>query len=161
MAAPPFLGGPFWSRNLPKVVEPKPRACAIYSLAMTPGKATSPQDEILSTLQLYVDGVKEGKSALMRPAFHPQASFLGYAGGQLVSGTEFLFGWIDQNGPSPALESRVVSVDVADSIAAVRIEVSNLSGELAGSGVSMSDIFTFLRTPEGWKISQKTFHWHA
>jgi hypothetical protein len=128
---------------------------------MTPGKATSPQDEILNTLELYVRGVKEGNSALMRPAFHPDASFLGYAGGQLVSGTEFLFGWIDQNGPSPDLESRVVSVDVAHSIAVIRIELSNLSGKLAGSGVRMSDIFTFLRTPEGWKITQKTFHWHA
>jgi hypothetical protein len=25
----------------------------------------------------------------------------------------------------------------------------------------MSDLFTLLRTPGGWKIIQKAFHWHA
>ncbi len=34
-------------------------------------------------MQLYIDGGKAGKSELMRPAFHPDASFVGYAGGKL------------------------------------------------------------------------------
>ena len=38
----------------------------------------------------------------MRPAFAADASFFGYAGGQLAVGTEFLFDWIDKNGPAPA-----------------------------------------------------------
>jgi hypothetical protein len=25
----------------------------------------------------------------------------------------------------------------------------------------MSDFFTFLRMPEGWRITQKAFHWHS
>jgi hypothetical protein len=25
----------------------------------------------------------------------------------------------------------------------------------------MSDLFTFLRMPEGWRIIQKAFHWHS
>lgn len=132
-----------------------------YPLFMTPAKSASPHDEILKTLQLYLEGGKQGKSELMRPAFHPDASFFGYAGDQLVVGTDFLFNWIDQNGPAPDIQPRVVSVDIMDSIAVVRIEVSNWSGKLAGSGVRMSDIFTFLRMPEGWKIIQKAFHWHS
>ena len=62
---------------------------------MTPTKSPSPHDEILKTLQLYIDGSKQGKSELMRPAFHPEASFFGYAGDQLAVGNEFLFDWID------------------------------------------------------------------
>ncbi len=42
-----------------------------------------------------------------------------------------------------AIESRVVGVDIADSIAVVRLEVANVSGKLAGSGVRMSELFTF------------------
>lgn len=97
----------------------------------------------------------------MRPAFYPQASFIGYAGGQLATGLDFLFDWIDRNGPAPTIEPRVVSVDIAESIAVVRLEVGNWSGKLAGSDVRMSDLFTFLKMPEGWKIIQKAFHWHS
>jgi hypothetical protein len=78
----------------------------------------------------------------MRPAFHPQASFFGYAGDQLAVGTGFLFDWIDGNGPAPDIEHRAVSVDILESIAVVRLEVANWSGKLAGSGVRMSDLFT-------------------
>lgn len=128
---------------------------------MTTAKVSSQHDEILKPLQLYIEGSKEGKSEIMRPAFHPQASFFGYAGEQLAVGTQFLFDWIDRNGPAPAIEPRVVSVDALETIAVAQLEVANWSGNLAGVGVRMSDLFTFLRTPEGWRIIQKAFHWHS
>lgn len=134
---------------------------APYSLCMTATNYSSQHDEILKTLQLYIDGSRQGKSEVMRPAFHPQASFFGYVGDQLVAGTEALFDWIDRNGPAPGIEPRIISVDSAESIGVVRIDVANWSGKLAGSGVRMSDLFTFIRTPEGWKIIQKAFHWHS
>ena len=121
----------------------------------------SEYDNIVRTMQLYIDGSRQGKSELMRPAFHPSASFFGYAGEQLAVGTEFLFDWIDKNGPAPKIEPRIVSVDILESIAVVRLEVAEWSGNLAGSGVRMSDLFTLLKTPGGWKIIQKAFHWHA
>jgi hypothetical protein len=112
-------------------------------------------DGIVQTMQFYIDGCREGKSALMRPAFHPNASFIGYAGGGLVKGPDFLFDWVDRNGPSPGLQVRFASVTILHSIAAVHLEVENLSGNLAGSGVHMSDLFTLLHTPEGWKITEE------
>jgi hypothetical protein len=128
---------------------------------MATAKTQTEHDAILKTLQLYIDGCKQGNSELMRHAFHPQASFFGYAGDQLATGLGFLFDWIQRNGPAPDIDSRVVSVDIAESIAAVRLEVANVSGKLAGSGVHMSDLFTLLRTPDGWRIIQKAFHWHS
>ena len=89
----------------------------------------------------------------MRPAFHPDASFFGYAGEQLAVGTQFLFDWIDKNGPAPKVEPRVVSVDILDSIAVVRLEVAGWSGELAGSGVRMSDLFTLSSNNETFSIA--------
>ena len=85
----------------------------------------------------------------------------GYAGDKLATGTPFLFDWIDKNRPAPKIEPRVVSVDILESIAVVRLEVAGWSGNLAGSGVRMSDLFTLLKTPSGWKIIQKAFHWHG
>jgi hypothetical protein len=118
-------------------------------------------DGIVKTMQMYIDGSRQGSSDLMRPAFHPDASFFGYAGEQLAVGTPFLFDWIDKNGPAPTMEPRVASVDILDSIAVVRLEVAGWSGKLAGTGVRMSDLFTLLKTPGGWTIIQKAFHWHA
>jgi Putative lumazine-binding len=118
-------------------------------------------DGVVKTIQMYIDGSKQGRSELMRPAFHPDASFFGYAGGQLAVGTEFLFDWIEKNGPAPGIEPRVACVDILGSIAVVHLEVAGWSGNLAGSGVRMSDLFTLLKTPDGWKIIQKAFHWHS
>jgi len=128
---------------------------------MTKSEYLTEYDKILQTMQKYIDGSREGKSEIMRPAFHPDASFFGYAGEQLAVGTKFLFDWIDKNGPAPNIEPRIASVDILDSIAVVRLEVSGWSGKLAGSGVRMSDLFTLLNTSGGWKIIQKAFHWHA
>ena len=133
-----------------------------YALRMTvAAQSQSERDNVLKALQAYIDGSKQGDSKIMSPAFHPQASFFGYAGDQLAIRTKFLFDWIDRNGPAPDIQPQVISVDIAESIAVVRLEVSNWSGKLAGTGVRMSDIFTFLRMPEGWKIIQKAFHWNS
>jgi Putative lumazine-binding len=118
-------------------------------------------DAITNIMQMYIEGSRHGKSELMRPAFHPNASFFGYAGEQLAVGTQFLFDWIDKNGPAPDIEPRMVCVDILQTIAVVHLEVAGWSGSLAGSGVRMSDLFTLLKTPNGWKIIQKAFHWHA
>jgi putative lumazine-binding protein len=132
-----------------------------YGPSMTKSEYLTEYDGIVRIIQMYIDGSKQGKSELMRPAFHPDASFFGYAGEQLAVGSEFLFDWIDKNGPAPSIEPRVACVDILESIAVVRLEVGGWSGNLAGSCVQMSDFFTLLKMPDGWKIIQKAFHWHA
>src|ERR1051325_1133010 len=89
-------------------------------------------DAIVATMHMYIDGCKQGNSGLMRPAFHANAGFFGYAGKELAVGTQFLFEWVDKNGPSPHIRPRFISVDIAESIAAVRLEVDGWSGSLAG-----------------------------
>jgi hypothetical protein len=150
-AAPPAFG---------RVCPLTPYKTQHYFQPMANNSYLNDYDAILQTLQIYVEGCKRGSGEVMRPAFAPDASFFGYAGGQLAVGTKFLFDWVDGNGPSPNFQSRAVHVDILQSIAVVRLEVTGLSGKLAGSDVSMSDLFTLLKTPQGWKIIQKAFHWH-
>jgi hypothetical protein len=58
------------------------------------------------------------------------------------------------------MQSRFASVQILGKIAYVHLELEGLSGALAGTGVSMSDIFTLMQTQDGWTIVQKAFHWH-
>jgi hypothetical protein len=118
-------------------------------------------DAVVKTVQLYIDSCEQGNSQVMRPAFHEQAGFFGYVGEDLAVGTSFLFNWIDNNGPSPNIRPRFVSVEILESIAAVHLEVDGWSGRLAGPTVCMSDIFTLLKTADGWRIIQKAFHWRS
>lgn len=134
---------------------------------MTPQRApvqayVSEYDAILKTMKGYLDGVREGKSELMRPVFHPAATFFGhYPGGVMDGPMDGLFNFIDNNGPAPDIQFRVASVEIVEKIACLRLELEGFSGKLAGTGVSMSDIFTLMRLDEGWTIVQKAFHWHS
>ena len=119
-------------------------------------------DAIVKTMQHYIDGGRAGKSELMRPGFHSDALLVGYAGGNLLFGSvQILFDWIDGNGPAPDIKPYFASIEILETIAVVRLEVKHWSGKIAGSEVHMSDLFNLIKTEEGWKISQKMFHWHS
>jgi hypothetical protein len=115
----------------------------------------------MKAVQSYIDGVRLGDSNVMRSRFHENATIFGhYPGGVMANPIKALFDWIDQNGPSPDLKTEFTKMEVLESIVDVHLEVRDVSGQLAGKSVHMSDIFTLLRTDEGWKITQKAFHWH-
>ncbi len=119
-------------------------------------------EAIVKVMQHYIDGSRAGKSELMRPGFHDNATLVGYvADGLLFDPIQTLYDWIDGNGPAPDIEPHLASIEILDTIAVVRLEVEQWSGKLAGSGVHMSDLFNLIKTEEGWKISQKLFHWHG
>ena len=120
-------------------------------------------DEIIKALQPYIDGCSAGKSELMQPGFHPDASMVGYAPGQFMFvPVQVLYDWIDGNGPAPDIEPHFSSIEILDTIAVVRLKVYGWTGRLIGSKtVHMSDFFNLIKTDEGWKISQKMFHWHT
>jgi hypothetical protein len=119
-------------------------------------------DAIVEVMNRYNEGVRTGSSAMMKPAFHEAATVFGYIEGKLLAGSiQMLFDWVDGNGLSHGLQSRIVSVSVQQTIAVVRVELENLSGKLAGdSGARLSDSFQFIKIDGTWKISQKSFHWY-
>jgi Putative lumazine-binding len=92
---------------------------------MTPQRApvqtyVSQYDAIVKTMKGYVEGVREGKSELMRPVFHPNATFFGhYPGGVMTGPIQQLFDFIDNNGPAPDVQSRFASVQIVGKIASL------------------------------------------
>lgn len=115
----------------------------------------SEYDAISRTVQIYVDGGKSGRGADMKSAFHPDAAIFGYVGQNLFAGPiQQLFDWNDQNGPATELQARIVSIDIIDTIATVRLELDNWTGH------RFTDLFTLLKVDGQWKIMNKVFHLH-
>jgi hypothetical protein len=87
---------------------------------------------------------EEGPDA---PAFHPEASFFGYAGERLVVGTVFLFNWIDSNGPAPDIRFHDVHAYDARFNRRFSARSGKLIGKLAASVVHMQRV---IKSSEGF-----------
>ncbi len=113
-------------------------------------------DAIAKTVQHYIDGARSGRGDEMKPAFHKDATIYGYAGADLFGGPiQQLFDWSDQNGPAAELQARIASIDLAKTVATVRLELTNLKG------ARYTDMFTLLKVDGEWKIMSKVFHLHS
>jgi hypothetical protein len=123
---------------------------------MTISTPVNEYDAILGTLQHYVDGAKSGSSAEIKLAFHDQATIFGYVGPDLFAGAiQGFYEWHDSNGAAAEMQLRIVSVDVAGTVATVRIEIDNWTGH------QFTDFMTLLKVDGEWKIMNKVFHLHG
>ncbi len=103
----------------------------------------------------YMDGAKSGKGLDMKPAFHDDATIFGYVGADLFSGPiQGLYDWCDGNGPAKDVIFKIVSIDVVESIASIRLESDNWTGH------RFTDYFNALKIDGQWKIMNKIFHLH-
>jgi Putative lumazine-binding len=112
-------------------------------------------DAIAKTVQHYTDGAKSGRGADMQPAFHQDAAIFGYADGEIFAGPiQKLFESVDQDKPATGLQARMVSIDIINTIAAVRLELDDWNGH------RYTDLLTLLKANGEWKIMNKVFHEH-
>ncbi len=152
-----------WSRKRTRApgAVPKPGLSLVEEPARPANSYLQEHDRITRVMHLYVAGARAGDAALMRPAFHPEATISGYCQGVEYSGSiDHVFEWIDANGPAPGLDPRFARIEIVESIAVVHLEVLGWSGKLAGTVARTTDIFTLLRCHGEWKITHKLFHWH-
>jgi hypothetical protein len=113
-------------------------------------------DPIAAVIQHYIDGARSGRGDEMKPAFHQAATVFGYLGEDLLAGpVRQLFDWNDDQGPATELDARIVSVDVAHTVATVRVELDHWIGH------RFTDLFTLLKVDGDWKIMNKVFHLHT
>ena len=148
------------------------RTCGPAASALAETSGTKPGDTpangylieheaITRTMHCYIAGARAGKSELMRPAFHAEATISGFCLGVEYSGSiDHVFKWIDENGPARNIEPRFARIEIVETIAVVHLEVQRWSGRLAGANARASDVFTLLRCGDQWKITHKLFHWH-
>jgi len=110
---------------------------------------------IAETVQHYIDGARSGSGATMKKAFHDDAQIFGYAkDGLFCAPIQQLFDRVDTTGPAPESQARIVSVEIADTVATVRLELDEWAGR------RFTDFFTLLKIDGTWTITNKVFHLH-
>jgi hypothetical protein len=115
----------------------------------------SDYEAITILLQHYINGAISGNGNEMKPAFHDEATIFGYVGPDLFSGPiQAMYDWNDENGPATNLIYRIVSIEIVESIASVRVETDNWTGH------RFTDFFNILKLDGEWKIMNKIFHLH-
>ena len=122
----------------------------------------SEYEAVQKAMQGYLDGVLGGRSDLMRPSFHPAASFFGHYIGTVLAGSiQSLFDWVDQNGPATGARTQFGQIKIRETTAVVRLEMEGVSGKLSlGGNARLTDFFTLLKIDGPWLITHKTLHWY-
>ncbi len=111
---------------------------------------------ISALIQHYIVGAKSGKGDDMKVVFHNDATIFGYIGEDLFAGPiQKLFDWNDDNGAATQIKAQIASIDLIDTVAAVRVEIENWTGH------RFTDLFTLLKVDGAWKIMNKVFHLHV
>ena len=127
----------------------------------TIGKPTYVKDyqAIAEVLNKYIEGCKQARSSIMKPAFSDKATIFSVdANGKLTGGSiQELFDAIDKPPfrPSPEAQSVIVKVDIVGTAASARIDSNDVSG------FSFSDLFQLLKVEGKWTIVSKIYHTHV
>ena len=110
-------------------------------------------DAITSIIQIYVEGGRKGDASIMKRAFRENATIHGHTEGGLLAGPiQLMFDFINESPPAPDLEAKIVNIDLANTIATARVELTDWLG------TRYTDQFTLLKENGGWIITSKVFH---
>ncbi len=110
-------------------------------------------EDISSVIQAYIDGGRKGDASIMKPSFRKNAIIHGHTDGGLLAGPiQLMFDYITENPPAPNLEAKIVNIDLANTIATARVELTDWLG------TRYTDMFTLLKENDSWIITSKVFH---
>jgi hypothetical protein len=115
----------------------------------------SEKAEITRTVDLYVEGMRNGDGAKLREAFHPQAWMFGsLAGTRYDEPIGELIAMVDGNSVDVdgSYQASVVSVEQVGDAAFAELEEQGCWGT-----VSFTDFFTLAQIDGAWTIVNKTF----
>ena len=115
--------------------------------------SVSDYQAVKDTISKYLEAGKQGKSEIMKHAFHKDAIMYNADKGAIEGGNiQALFDYIDNNPAASDMEADITSVDIAGNIAYARVESNNWHG------ARFSDMFLLLKDNGEWKILTKVFY---
>lgn len=113
---------------------------------------------IVEVLNKYIEGCKQARSSIMKPAFSDKATMFSVDGdGRLAGGAiQTLFDGIDSGfRPSPEAQSVIGRIDIVGTAASTRIDTNDVSG------FCFTDFFHLLKVEGQWTVISKIFQTHV
>lgn len=108
---------------------------------------------IRKVMECYVKGGVEGKSEIMKKAFHADAIMYGQHDGKLSGGPiQNLYDFVDNSPAAKDMKAEITAIAVHETIATARVESQNWNG------ARYSDMFLLVKDGNDWKILTKVFH---
>ncbi|WP_236904491.1 nuclear transport factor 2 family protein [Collimonas fungivorans] len=110
---------------------------------------------ITEVLNKYIEGCKQAKSSIMKPAFSQHATMYSVgADGKLAGGAiPILFDGVDKDFRlSPDAQAAIVRIEIVGKAASARIDANDMSG------ISFTDFFHLLKVEGKWTVVSKIFH---
>ena len=104
----------------------------------------------------YLRAARYGTVEGLRESWHQDARIVGWIDGSFAALDRDAFaGWVAQNGPSPDIAHRIVSIDLSGAAAALRVEFSNWLG------FRFTDFFLLHRAGARWELMSKVYDSHG
>ncbi|WP_353713551.1 nuclear transport factor 2 family protein [Arthrobacter sp. K5] len=115
---------------------------------------TDEYDQIVATVQKYVEGLRVGSPEGVAEAFHQDATMYGFTNGQLLGGPiKNLYDFVAENGTAPDVKTRVDIIGITQTTAVVKVDMEN-----DAIGADYTDFHTLLKQDGEWKIIAKVYH---
>ncbi|PSN74917.1 hypothetical protein BS50DRAFT_643411 [Corynespora cassiicola Philippines] len=118
--------------------------------------STSEYDDVIKTVNKYVEGLRVGSVEIASSAFHDDATMYGYVsmGGDMLAGPiSNLWDYMKEHGSAPEIKTRLDVIAMTPTTAVVRVEM-----EQDASGADYTDFHTLIKIENHWQIIAKVFH---
>ena len=111
-------------------------------------------EEVVAAVHKYLEACNKGKSSIMTPSFHKDAVI--FEGGKNEVGNHQIKGFfdlIDSVGQDPTKNPphQISILDITETTAVTKTT-------MVFHGTTYTDYHTFIKTPEGWRITAKIYH---
>ena len=115
---------------------------------------TSDYNDIVATVQAYVDGLRVGKAEDVATAFSADAVMFGFTNGEALAGPiSNLYDFVKQNGDAPEIVTRIDVLGITPTTAVVKVDM-----EKDAIGADYTDFHTLLKQDGTWKVIAKVYH---
>lgn len=101
---------------------------------------------IAQTIDTYIEGGRKGSGDIMKGVFHEGANIYSAGGGGPI---QLLFDLVDGKPPAGEIPYTIAALEIEENIAMARVEIPDWAG------TNYTDMFTLLKTADGWKIVSK------
>ena len=111
-------------------------------------------EDVVATVDKYVEGLRVGSVAGLTQAFHKDAVMYGLINSELSGGPiKNLYDFVERNGAAPDIKTRIDVLAITPTTAVVRVDM-----EKDAMGANYTDFHTLIKHYDSWHVIAKVYH---